>query len=53
MKKFDVLKWIRRVRDGHYQQQQNLSAEEKLKRTSVEAGRFRASRPEKKVSTGR
>ena len=49
MKKFDVLKWVRQLRDEQRQQQQHMSVEEKLGKTKAEAERFRASRTEKIV----
>ena len=51
MKKFDALKWIRKVRDDHYEQQRNLTAEQKIKQTKAEAEAFRASRFKNKAST--
>ncbi len=51
MKKFDTLKWIRKVRDDHHERQRNLTAEQKIKQTETEAETFRASRSDKNVST--
>ncbi len=51
MKKFDALKWIRKVRDEHHEQQRNLTAEQKIKQTKAKAEAFRASRSKNKVSS--
>ena len=50
MKKFDALKWIRKVRDDHHEQQRNLTAEQKIEQTKAESEAFRASRHVKKAS---
>lgn len=51
MKKFDALKWIRKVRDDHYEQHRNLTAEQRIEQTRAEAEAFRASRSRNKVSS--
>ena len=51
MKKFDTLKWIRKVRDEHHERQRDLTVEQKIKQAETEAETFRASRPGKNVST--
>ena len=51
MKKFNTLKWIRKVRDENHEQQRNLTSEQKIKQTETEAETFRASRSGKNVPT--
>jgi len=42
--KFDVLKWIRDVRDRHHRERKGLSVEERIRRTEDAAEKFRSSR---------
>ena len=48
MKRFDVLEWIRGVRDRRHREEQGLPDEEKLARTRADADAFRASRSRKR-----
>ena len=43
MKRFDVLKWLRKVRDENYERQKDMSPEELIADTKAGAERFRAS----------
>jgi hypothetical protein len=43
MKKFDVLKWIRKIRDENYERTKHMSPEELIADTRAGAARFRAS----------
>jgi len=49
-KKFDVLAWIRKVRDEYHHQERGLAGEEKLRRTREAADRFRDSRRQGRTS---
>ena len=44
MKTFDVLEWIRQVRDEHHAQQRGATPEERIAQTRAEARAFRDSR---------
>jgi hypothetical protein len=49
-KKFDVLKWIRDIRDENYKRERDLTPQEQIKQARSQAERFRASRHGKKRS---
>lgn len=42
-KNFDVMKWLRKVRDENYERQKGMSPEEMIADTKARAARFRAS----------
>lgn len=50
MKKFDVLRWLRKLRDEHQQRQRAVSPEQQIEQTKAEAQAFRASRPGRSTS---
>ena len=49
-KRFDVLKWIRDIRDENYKRERDLTPQEQIRRTRSQAERFRASRHTNKRS---
>ena len=49
-KNFDVMKWLRKVRDERAWRQQNMSHEQKLEDTRAGAARFRASVAHRKMT---
>jgi len=44
VERFDVLKWIREVRDRHHDERKGLPLNERIRRTEEAAERFRQSR---------
>ena len=51
MKRFDVMKWLRKVRDERAARQQGMSHEQKLEETRAGAARFRAPVARRKKSS--
>jgi hypothetical protein len=49
MKRFDVLTWLRKVRDTHYQQERNSSPEQVIEGTQAQAKEFRMTRPRRRT----
>ena len=50
MKRFDVMKWLRKVRDENYERTKNMSPEELLADTRARVEKFRASAASRKKS---
>ena len=44
MKTFDVLEWLRRIRDEHHAEQRGATVEQKIAQTQAQAKAFRDSR---------
>ncbi|MBI5245266.1 MAG: hypothetical protein HY922_16510 [Elusimicrobia bacterium] len=50
MKNFDALQWLRNLRDAHFQDEKELTPDQKIAASRKQAESFRASRPLRKSS---